>query len=600
MLNTILCSLLLGLGFASGGLIGKGEAAVEGQKWWQRTVVYQIYPKSFMDTTGSGTGDLPGITGKLDYLKALGVGAVWLTPVYPSPMVDNGYDIADYTGIDPSYGTMEDFDRLVAEAKKRGIRIVMDLVFNHSSDQHAWFLESKKDRTNPKADWYIWRDAKPDGSAPTNWRGIFGGSAWTWCEERGQYYLHTFAEQQPDLNWENPEVRKALFDAARFWLDKGVGGFRIDAITYIKKPAEFKDGEPDGKDGRVGVHFMTANTPGILDFLREFRREVFDGRDIFTVGEANGVAPEELKDWVGTGGEGQGVFDMLFEFSHMLLSFQEGEVWCHPREPLGNPPEGWKLTELKRALTASQAATRDNGWYPIFFENHDQPRSVDHFFPRGADPRKAAKAMAAVLLTLRGTPFIYQGQELGFTNVAWPSIDDYNDISSHGQYEFALKEGFAPEQAMGFVHLFSRDNARTPMQWDASANAGFSSKGAKPWLPVHDDYAAVNAEAEAGDPDSVLSWYRKLVQFRQEHKELTAGDYEELMPESEEVFAFARTLGDSRLVTVVNFSLNEVTLPEELIEGRTLLLSSAGGEAGRLAGNLLRPLEARVYGAMKE
>ena len=603
MLKKILCSLLLGLGFASCGLneaAGEEVAAVKGQKWWQKTIVYQIYPKSFMDTTGSGTGDLPGITGKLDYLKALGVGAVWLTPVYPSPMVDNGYDIADYTGIDPSYGTMEDFDRLVAEAKKRGIRIVMDLVFNHSSDQHAWFLESKKDRTNPKADWYIWRDAKPaagkgaepHGSEPTNWRSIFGGSAWTWCEERGQYYLHTFAKQQPDLNWENPEVRKALFDAARFWLDKGVGGFRIDAITYIKKPAEFKDGEPDGKDGMVGVHFMTANTPGILDFLREFRREVFDGHDIFTVGEANGVAPEELKDWVGN----QGVFDMLFEFSHMLLSFQEGEVWCHPREPLGNPPEGWRLTELKGALTASQAATRDNGWYPIFFENHDQPRSVNHFFPKGADPRKAAKAMGTVLLTLRGTPFIYQGQELGFANVAWPSIEDYNDISSHGQYEFALKEGFTPEQAMGFVHLFSRDNARTPMQWDASANAGFTSKGTKPWLPVHDDYASVNAEAEAGEPDSVLSWYRKLVQFRREHQELTAGDYEELTPENEEVFAFARTLGKSRLVTVVNFSLNEVTLPEELIKGKTLLLSSSDGPDG----TVLRPLEARVYGLSAE
>ncbi|MCR4817457.1 MAG: alpha,alpha-phosphotrehalase [Fretibacterium sp.] len=572
---------------------------LEKQKWWQKGIIYQIYPKSFMDTTGSGTGDLPGITSKLDYLRDLGVGAVWLTPVYPSPMVDNGYDIADYTGIDPSYGTMEDFDRLVTEAKKRGIRIVMDLVFNHSSDHHAWFLESKKDRTNPRADWYIWRDAKPNGSAPTNWRSIFGGSAWTWCEERGQYYLHTFAPQQPDLNWENPEVRRALYDAARFWLDKGVYGFRIDAITYIKKPMEFKDGKPDGKDGMAGVHFMTANTPGILDFLREFRREVFKGHDLFSVGEANGVAPDELKDWVGE----RGVFDMLFEFSHMLLSFQEGEVWCYPREPLAGKPlegwtpsDGWKLTELKRALSASQAATRDNGWYPIFFENHDQPRSVNHFFPKGADTKKAAKAMATVLLTLRGTPFIFQGQELGFANVGWPSIEEYNDISSHGQYEFALKEGFTPEQAMGFVHLFSRDNARTPMQWDATVNAGFTSGKAKPWLPVHDDYAVVNAEVEARDPDSVLSWYHKLVQFRREHQELTAGDYEELMPESEEVYAFARTLGHSRLITVVNFSLNEVKLPEEITRGRAILLSSHGEEAGAV----LHPLEARVYGTCQD
>ncbi|MCR5347790.1 MAG: alpha-glucosidase [Fretibacterium sp.] len=578
--SLLLCVLLFVCGMS------RGETAAGAQKWWQNTVVYQIYPKSFMDTTGSGTGDLPGITSQLDHLRDLGVGAVWLTPFYPSPMVDNGYDIADYTGIDPSYGTMKDFDQLVAEAGKRGIRIVMDLVFNHSSDRHAWFLESKKDRTNPKADWYIWRDANPDGGAPTNWRGIFGGSAWTWCEERGQYYLHTFAEQQPDLNWENPDVRKALYDAARFWLDKGVGGFRIDAITYIKKPAEFKNGEPDGKDGMVNVHFMTANTPGILDFLREFRREVFDGRDIFTVGEANGVAPEELKDWVGE----KGVFDMLFEFSHMSLSFKEGEIWCRPREPL-TLPDGWKLTELKGALRATQTATRDNGWCPIFFENHDQPRSVNHFFPRGADPVKAAKAIATVLLTLRGTPFIYQGQELGYTNVAWPSIKDYDDISSHGQYEFALKEGFTPEQAIGFVHLFSRDNARTPMQWNAEANAGFSPEGVKPWLPIHDDYVHVNVKAEAGDPESVLCWYRRLVQFRREHEELTAGTYEELMPESEDVFAFARTLGDSRLITVVNFSLNEVKLSEELIKGRALLLSSGKGEADAV----MQPLEARIY-----
>ena len=550
------------------------------QRWWQRAIVYQIYPKSFADTTGSGTGDLPGITGKLDYLRELGVEAIWLTPIYPSPMVDNGYDIANYTAIDPSYGTMEDFERLIAEARKRGIRVVMDLVFNHSSDQHSWFLESKRDRTNPKADWYIWRDAKSDGSAPTNWRGIFGGPAWTWCEEREQYYLHTFAAQQPDLNWENPEVRRALYDAASFWLDKGVGGFRIDAITYIKKPQEFGDGEPDGKDGMVGVHFMTANTPGILDFLREFRREVFDGHDIFTVGEANGVAPEELKDWVGE----HGVFDMLFEFSHMTLPFQEGEVWCYPRE--------WKLKELKAALTASQNATRDNGWCPIFFENHDQPRSVDHFFPRGVDRERAAKAMAVVLLTLRGTPFIYQGQELGLDNVAWPSIDDYNDISSHGQYAFALKEGFAPEQAMEFVHFFSRDNARTPMQWDVSANAGFTMGDVKPWLPVHEDYVTVNAETEAQDPASVLSWYRKLIEFRRKHEELASGTYEELLPGSETVFAFARALGGRQLITVVNFSLDAIELPQELIGGKTLLLSTLDGATNAV----LRPLEARIYG----
>ena len=552
------------------------EASAAPLKWWQKTSVYQIYPKSFADTNGNGIGDLRGITEHLDHIRDLSCGAIWLTPVYPSPMVDNGYDISDYKDIDPSYGTMDDFETLVKEAEKRHIRILMDLVFNHSSDQHNWFKESRQSRANPKADWYIWRDAKPDGSAPTNWRSIFGGPAWTWCEERQQYYLHTFAPQQPDLNWENPEVRKALYDAARFWLDKGVGGFRIDAITYIKKP-EFRDGSPDGEDGLTGIHAMTANTPGILDYLHEFKREVFTGRDIFTVGEANGVAPEELPKWVGT----QGVFDMVFEFSHVNLPLKNGEVWCHPT--------AWKLTELKDALTASQKMTETNGWCPVFFENHDQPRCVNHFFPKGADPVKAAKVMATVLLTLRGTPFIYEGQELGYTNVTWPSIDDYNDISSHGQYQIALEEGFSPEQAIKFVHYFSRDNARTPMQWSSGRNAGFTN--GTPWLPVHDDYPTVNALTEAGDPASVLSWYRKLGEFRRSHKELTAGAYEELLPEDEQIFAFARTLGNRRLVTVANFSLREAVLPRNFADNKTRIMGSEPGGDDRS----LRPLEARIY-----
>ncbi len=545
--------------------------------WWQKTIVYQIYPKSFADTTGSGTGDLNGITEHLDYLASLGVGALWLTPIYPSPMVDNGYDISDYTDISPDYGTMDDFDRLVAEGKKRDIRIVMDLVYNHSSDRHQWFLESKKSRVNDKADWYIWRDAKPDGTPPTNWRSIFGGSAWTWCEERGQYYLHTFAPAQPDLNWENPEVRRTLYASANFWLDRGVGGFRIDAITYIKKPAVFEDGEPDGADGMTNIHAMTANTPGILDFLREFRREVFDGHDIFTVGEANGVQPEELSAWVGT----NGAFNMVFEFSHMNLPLENGETWCRPN--------WWKLPDLKRGISASQAATKENGWCPVFFENHDQPRCVNHFVAPGADTFLAAKTIAAVLLTLRGTPFIYEGQELGMENVAWESIDHYNDISSHGQYEFAIKEGFTPEQAMKFVHYFSRDNARTPMQWDDTPNAGFTT--GKPWLPVNDNYKRINAAAESKDANSVLSWYRKLSAFRRQRKELTEGSYEELLPDDEKIFAFARTLEGKRIVTAANFSKYPAPLPKGFAAGKTLLLSSVvPKEAETLA-----PLEARIY-----
>ncbi len=546
-------------------------------KWWQKTAVYQIYPKSFMDTTSSGTGDLKGITCKLDYLKKLGIGAIWLTPIYPSPMVDNGYDIADYTAIDETYGTMADFEKLIAEAKKRDIKIVMDLVYNHSSDKNKWFIESKSSKTNPKADWYIWRDAKADGSAPTNWRSIFGGSAWQWCEERGQYYLHTFAVEQPDLNWENPEVRQALFDAANFWLEKGVGGFRIDAITYIKKPKNFVDGEPDGKDGLVAVHAMTANTEGILDFLHEFKRKVFDGHDIFTVGEANGVEANELKYWVGK----DGVFDMLFEFSHMNLPFTNGEIWCYSRE--------WKLTELKKALSDSQQATKDNGWYPVFFENHDQPRCINHFLPKNSDPIKAAKTLATILLTLRGTPFIYEGQELGMTNVAWDSIDDYNDIQSHGQYNFALKEGFSPEQAMNFVHFFSRDNARTPMQWDNSKNAGFS-KG-KAWLPVNENYPEVNAEVEDKNSDSVLNYYRKLINFRADNEVLTAGDYEEFLKDDERIFAFVRSVQNKKIYVLANFILDEVNFSAEILGQSKFIF---GNYENNVKGTL-KPLEAVIY-----
>ena len=552
-------------------------------KWWQKANVYQVYPKSFLDTTGSGTGDIKGITAKLDYLKTLGVGAIWLTPVYPSPMVDNGYDIADFTAIDPSYGTMADMEELIAEGKKRNIRMVMDLVYNHSSDKHPWFIDSASSRDSAHADWYIWRDAKPDGSAPTNWRSIFGGSAWTWCEARQQYYLHTFAEAQPDLNWENPAVRQALYDAANFWLDKGVGGFRIDAIVYIKKPEQFVDGEPDSDDGMVNIHSMIASTPGILDFLYEFRDKVFKGHDIFTVAEANGVSPEDLDKWVGE----KGAFDMLFEFSHMNLEFPDGELWSHAT---GYTPK--IIPELKKVLSASQNATADNGWYPAFFENHDQMRCVEHYFPAEADKKQAAKAMAAVLLTLRGTPFIYQGQELGLGNTAWENIADYNDISSHGQYELALAEGKSPAEAMTIVHRYSRDNARTPMQWTRGKNAGFSA--GVPWLPVHEDFSRQCVESEALEDDSVLSFYRQLAALRQTGEAagvLQQGDYKELLADDPAVMAFRRHFGCREVYTLVNFTGQDEAydLPE-LQDARLLLSSLPDSRQGKL-----RPYEAVIY-----
>ena len=552
------------------------------KKWWQRISVYEIYVSSFQDSDGDGCGDLNGIRQRLDYLRDLGVGAVWLTPVYASPMVDNGYDVSDYYSINPLYGTMEDMEALIREAGERGIRIVMDLVYNHTSDQCAWFIESSRSRTGPYSDWYIWRDPGPDGRAPNNWRGIFGGSAWTWCEARGQYYLHTFASAQPDLNWANPEVRKELYRVANFWLAKGVGGFRMDAIPYIKKPALLADGPADDSEGLSDIHGMTANTEGILDYLHEFKREVTAGKDIFTVAEANGVKPDELHLWVGK----DGVFDMLFEFSHVNLEFEGAEVWHKAKD--------WKLTDLKKVLTASEAATAEDGWYPVFFENHDKPRSVSHYYDAGADSVLAAKEMALILMTLRGTPFLYQGQELGMENVSWETIGQYNDISSISQYETALREGCSEAEALHYLHRFSRDNARTPMQWDASENAGFTP--GTPWLPVHGNYRAVNAAAQEKDPHSVLHWYRRLAALRRAHPALIGGAYRELFAESEEIYAFVRGNGGERLVTLANFSGKTVRYGAEalgaggagcgavgvgVVGGRN---GAAGGRSGAVGG----------------
>ena len=540
-LTSILLACILILAAAC-SVSALGEPAAETLAWWQKTNVYEIYVNSFQDSDGNGYGDIPGITRHLDYLKSLGVGAIWLTPVFVSPMEDNGYDVADYYTINPLYGTNDDMDELIREAGQRDIRIVMDLVYNHTSDQHAWFQESMKSRDNAYSDWYIWRDAKPDGSAPTNWRGIFGGSAWTWCESRQQYYLHTFAASQPDLNWENPDVRQALCDIAKYWVDKGVGGFRMDAIPYIKKPAVFADGEPDAQDGMVGVHSMTVNTPGILDFLHEFKQKVQEGTDIFTVGEANGVGPKDLPDWVGS----NGVFDMIFSFDHLT------DTSIHFMD---NPTQ---LADVKKALTSCQEVTAQNGWYPIFFENHDRPRSIDSYFPQDADPVLAGRAMGTVLLMLRGTPFIYEGEELGYENVAWPSIDDYNDLNAASQYEFALSEGYSDEEALSYIQMTSRDNARTPMQWTDEANAGFTT--GTPWLPIHDQYAVENAEAEASNPASVLEWYHTLADFRQANGVLLDGDYREIDAASEQVYAFTRENGDDKLLIAVNFTGEEATV----------------------------------------
>lgn len=546
-------------------------------EWWKQAVCYEIYPNSFMDSDGNGTGDLKGITQKLPYLESLNVGCIWLTPVYASPMVDNGYDVADFYKINPLYGTMEDMDSLIAEANRHHIKIVMDLVFNHTSDQNEWFLESKKSKDNPKSDWYIWRDAKPDGSAPNNWRGIFGGSAWEWNEERKQYYLHTFATAQPDLNWANPDVRQALYDITNFWINKGVGGFRIDAIPYIKKPAEMADGTPDAADGMVSIHDMTANTDGILDYLYEFKQKTVAGKGVFTVAEANGIGPEQLKFWVGD----SGAFDMLFEFNHL----PGADIW-HKAKKISIP-------EIKSALINSQAATASNGWYPIFFENHDKPRSVSAYFSEKADHALAAKAMGTIMLTLRGTPFIYEGQELGMTNVKWNSVEVYNDVNTRPQYNLALQEGYSPEQAISFVQAFSRDNARTPMQWDTSANAGFTT--GKPWLALNENFKTINALSETTDSTSVLNWYRKLAQIRKQQKALTQGTFTPLLADHPQIFAYKRILTSDRendtVTVLVNLSEMEATYDSTIVAGSKLIISNYGDtEPGKM-----RPLEALLF-----
>ncbi len=547
-------------------------------KWWQKTICYEIYVKSFRDSDGDGVGDLNGITSELDHLKELGVGAVWLTPCYVSPQADNGYDIADYYNIDPAYGTMEDMERLISEAGKRDIRIVMDLVFNHTSNENEWFRESCKGADNEKSDWYIWADPKEDGSAPTNWRSIFGGSAWEYNESRGQYYLHTFLPEQPDLNWANPEVRKAVTDVARFWVNKGVGGFRMDAITYIKKPEKFENGKPDAGDGMVGIHYMTANTDGILDYLHEFRSAVQEGTDIFTVGEANGVSSEDLPDWVGD----NGVFDMVFEFGLVNIDLPDENNWCETRD--------WTLPEFKAFFADSLKASGDaGGWFPVFLENHDQSRSIDHFMPGEGDRIAKAKALATLLLTMKGTPFIMQGEELGYVNVDWPSIDDYDDISTKNHYRSSIEAGYSHEEAMAGVHHFTRDSARTPMQWDETEKAGFTT--GTPWLPLYPDHSVFNRSSEKKDGDSVLNYYLALGDLKRTHSELIDGSYEEIMHDDDRIFAYIRENKEKKAVILINFTDGEATYPTEYVkDGKCIFSSGTDEKKGTLS-----PYEAVIY-----
>ena len=545
--------------------------------WWKEAVVYQIYPRSFLDSNGDGIGDLRGIISRLDYLKKLGIDVIWLSPVYQSPNDDNGYDISDYQAIMEEFGTMEDFDELLLEAHKRGLKIVMDLVVNHTSDEHEWFVESRKGKDNPYGDYYIWRDGKEDGSAPNNWGACFGGSAWQFDEERGQYYLHLFSKKQPDLNWDNPTVRKAVFDMRNWWCQKGIDGFRMDVISMISKTEEMPDGEVKGLYGDYSPYCVHG--PKVHEYLREMNREVLSKYDLMTVGETSGVTPEQACFYAGFDTH---ELNMVFQFDHVDDHGKYGK-WNDERMP---------LTKLKGILSKWQNELFGRAWNSLFWDNHDQPRAVSRF---GNDDPKwrvlSAKMLAACLHMMQGTPYIYQGEELGMTNYPFKGPEDFHDIESIHAYEEWCKSGIVShEEFWPCITRLSRDNARTPMQWDDSSQGGFTT--GTPWMPVNPNYREINARAALEDPDSVFYFYQKLIALRKSCPVIVHGEYRLLLPDSEELFVYERRLGDERLLTACNFTDRDVefVMPKEFEGGKCLIANyKEPGEAGRL-----RPYEAVV------
>ena len=540
------------------------------KKWWKEAVVYQIYPRSFKDSNGDGIGDLNGITEKLDYLKELGIDVVWLSPVYQSPNDDNGYDISDYQAIMKEFGTMADFDRMLAEAHKRGIRIVMDLVVNHTSDEHKWFIESRSSKDNPYRDYYIWRPAK-DGREPNNWGSCFSGSAWEYDSRTGMYYLHLFSKKQPDLNWDNPKVRREVFDMMNWWLDKGVDGFRMDVISLISKDQAFPDGAP-GINGYASFN-EPANGPHVHEYLQEMRREVLDGRDTLTVGECSGVTLEEAKKYARSDGK---ELNMVFQFEHMDVDADGTNKWSDKK---------MDLRDLKSILTKWQKGLDTIAWNSLFWENHDQPRSVSRFGNDGE------------YRELQGTPYIYQGEELGMTNVPFKDISDFRDLDSINAYHELVGQGvFTEEEMMKYLRYKSRDNARTPFQWDDSENAGFTT--GTPWIMVNPNYREINAREQMGRADSVFHYYQKLIRLRKEHEIIVYGNYDLLLPDDKELYVYTRTLGSEKLLVVCNFYGNTRTM--ELPEGWTpekseLLIGNCGDVSRDETGCLrIRPYEAFV------
>ncbi|GIO32174.1 MULTISPECIES: glycoside hydrolase family 13 protein [Paenibacillus] len=555
--------------------------------WWKESVVYQIYPISFMDSNGDGIGDLRGILSKLDYLKELGIDVIWLCPIYKSPNHDNGYDISDYKDIMKEFGTMEDFDELLREAHARGLKIMMDLVLNHTSDEHPWFIESRSSKDNPKRDYYIWRKGK-NGGPPNNWESYFSGSVWEYDETTDEYYLHLYSKHQPDLNWENHEVVDCMHEMVEWWLKKGVDGFRLDAIAHIAKAVGLPDGDNPHHLPTVRAYELFSNLEHVHTLLHQLYTQVLFHYDIMTVGETSGLGPEEALCYVG---DTRGELNMVFQFEHMQLDALSGGSGKWDIRP-------WSLLDLKKVMSHWQTVLHDQGWNANYWCNHDQPRPVSRFGDDGKYRVESAKMLATYMHMLEGTPYIYQGEEIGMTNIAFDSIDDYRDVETHNFYRDQLKRGAPKEKVMEAIRKKSRDNARTPMQWDGTEKAGFTE--GKPWIAVNPNFREINVEAALKDPDSIFYYYKKLIALRKEHEVIVYGKYELLLPDDPEIYVYTRTLDDAKLLVILNFfgGEPELKLPQGLnLSGKELLISNydVSGDDDLGLTFRLRPYEARVY-----
>jgi len=552
------------------------------KKWWKESVVYQIYPRSFMDSNGDGIGDLQGIIAKLDYLKTLGVDVIWLSPVYKSPNDDNGYDISDYQDIMDEFGTLKDWEELLSGLHDRGMKLMMDLVVNHSSDEHAWFIESRKSKDNPYRDYYIWRDGK-DGKEPNNWSSFFSGSAWQYDEATDQYYLHLFSKKQPDLNWENETVRKEVYEMMTWWLDKGIDGFRMDVINLISKVEGLPDGPGEGRYEWGGEHFM--NGPRVHEFLQEMNKEVLSKYDIITVGESPGATVEDAVQYANNQDT---ELNMIFTFEHMDIDSGEGGKW---------DLKPFKLTAFKEVMSKWQNGLNGRGWNSLYLNNHDQPRMVSRF---GDDKKyrvESAKMLATFLHMLQGTPYIYQGEEIGMTNVQF-DLEDYNDIEIKNMYrETVIEGGENPDKVMKAIYAKGRDNARTPVQWDATENGGFTT--GKPWLKLNPNYKDINVEQALKDENSIFYYYQKLIKLRKQHDIIVYGDYQLITEDDEQIYAYTRTLKEETLLVITNFSSENpgFNLPTDLsFEKKDLLISNYEVEETEdIVEIALKPYEARVY-----